>query len=220
AVEIGELDVGGAAKVGPGSKVKDIVIGGTFKSEGDLEFGEIDVGGTVKLAGAARGESIDVGGTIKTEGDLTLTGGLNVGGTVAVGGNLNCEDKIKVGGTVKVEGRIHTFRIIVGGEISAEYTKATDGIRIGKRAEVGGPVESKEILIRERARTDSLYGDDIRIEEYARVGNLYGRKIYIERNVIVEGKTLYTESLESENGVDFREEPKKVDQLPPPEEME
>jgi len=153
-------------------------------------------------------------------GDLNLTGGINVGGTVKIEGNLNCEDKIKVGGTVRVEGRIHTFRIIVGGEIDAEYTKATDGIRIGKRAEVRGPIESKEILIRERARTDSLYGDDIRIEERARVGALYGRKIYIERDAIVEGKTLYTESLESENGVQFGEEPKKVDQLPPPEELE
>jgi len=219
AIEIEDLDVGGSAKVGPGSKVGNIDIGGAFKSEGDLNFGEIDVGGSVKLSGTARGESIDVGGVVKTEGDLFLTGGLNVGGTVKIGGNLNCEDKIKVGGTVRVEGRIHTFRIIVGGEIDAEYTKATDGIRIGKRAEVRGPVESKEILIRERARTDSLYGDDIRIEERARIGSLYGRKIYIERDAIVEGKTLYTESLESENGVEFGEEPKKVDQLPPPEEL-
>ncbi len=219
-IEIEELDVGGSAKVGPGSKVGNIDIGGTFKSEGNLEFGEIDVGGTVKFGGTARGESIDVGGTVKSEGDLFLTGGINVGGTVKVEGNLNCEDKIKVGGTVRVEGRIHTFRIIVGGEIDAEYTKATDGVRIGKRAEIRGPVESKEILIRERARTDSLYGDDIRIEERSRVGSLYGRKIYIERDVIVEGKTLYTESLESENGVEFGEEPKKVDKLPPPEELE
>ena len=220
AVEIDDLDVGGSAKVGPGSIVKHVDIGGTFKSEGDLEFIEIDVGGTVKIGGASRGESIDVGGTLKTEGELTLKGGINVGGTVAVGGNLNCEDKIKVGGTVRVEGKIHTFRIIVGGEISADYTKATDGVRIGKRAEVKGPVESKEILIRERARTDSLYGDDIRIEERARVKNLYGRKIYIEREAVVEGETLYTESLESENGVSFGSEPKKVDKLPPPEEME
>jgi cytoskeletal protein CcmA (bactofilin family) len=154
---------------------------------------------------------------LKTEGDLEVTEGLNVGGTVAVGGNLKSDGKIKVGGTVRAEGRIDTFRIIVGGAIRAEYIKATDGFRIGKRAEVEGFVESNEILIRERAKTGSLYGTDIRIEERARVGNVYGKKIYIERNAIVEGEVLYTESLESEDGVTFRQEPKKVDQLPPPE---
>ena len=219
AIEIDDLDVGGSASVGSGSRVKNIDIGGTFKAEGDLEFGEIDVGGTVKIGGKARGASIDVGGTVKVEGDLALTQGLDVGGTVAVEGNLSCDDKIKVGGTVKVEGRIDTFRIIVGGEISATYIKATDGFRIGKRAEVRGFVESGEILIRERARTDTLYGDDIRIEERARVGNIYGRKVYIERDVIVEGEVLYTESIESESGVSFGVEPKKVDALPPPEQL-
>jgi cytoskeletal protein CcmA (bactofilin family) len=219
AIEIEDLDVGGSASVGPNSKVKNVDIGGTFKAEGDLEFGEIDVGGTVKIEGNARGDAIDVGGTVKAEGDLTLTQGLNVGGTVAVDGNLRCEDKIKVGGTVKVEGRIDTFRIIVGGEISASYIKATDGFRIGKRAEVRGFVESGEILIRERARTDSLYGTDIRIEERARVGSIYGHKIYIERDVVVEGEVLYTDSLESESGVSFKSEPRKVDTLPPPEQL-
>ncbi|MGY5855805.1 MAG: hypothetical protein RTS72_04345, partial [Candidatus Thorarchaeota archaeon] len=71
--------------------------------------------------------------------------------------------------------------------------------------------------IRERARTDSLYGNDIRIEERARVGSVYGKTIYIERDAIVEGEVLYTDSLEAEDGVTFREEPKKVDQLPSPE---
>jgi cytoskeletal protein CcmA (bactofilin family) len=220
AIEIEDLDVGGSALVGSGSKVKSVDIGGTFKAEGTLEFGTIDVGGTVKIGGDAHGEMIDVGGAVKTEGNLSLTQGLEVGGTVLVGGNLKCDDKVKVGGTVRVEGRIDTFRIIVGGEIAAEYIKATDGFRIGKRAEVKGFVESKEILIRERARTDSLYGDDIRIEERARVGSLYGRKIYIERDAIVEGEVLYTESLESESGVSFREEPRKVDALPPPEQLD
>jgi cytoskeletal protein CcmA (bactofilin family) len=219
AIEIDDLDVGGSARVGSGSKVGNVDIGGTFKAEGNLEFGEIDVGGTVKIEGNANGDSIDVGGTVKVEGDLTLNLGLDVGGTVAVQGNLGCKDKIKVGGTVKVEGRIDTFRIIVGGEISASYIKATDGFRIGKRAEVKGFVESSEILIRERARTESLYGDDIRIEERARIGNLYGRKIYIERDVTIEGEVLYTESLESESGVIFGVEPRKVDVLPPPEQL-
>jgi len=219
AIVIDDLDVGGSASVGPGSKVRNVDIGGTFRAEGDLEFGAIDVGGTVKIEGNAHGDSIDVGGAVKAEGNLTLAQGLDVGGTVAVDGNLKCDDKIKVGGTVKVEGRIDTFRIVVGGEISASYIKATDGFRIGKRAEVSGFVESREILIRERARTDSLYGDDIRIEERARVGSIYGRIIYIERDAVVEGETLYTESIESESGVQFKEEPRKVDALPPPQQL-
>ena len=218
-IEIEDLDVGGTAKVGPGSKVSTVDIGGTFKAEGEFEFGEINVGGTVKISGDAVGRTIDVGGTVKTEGNLEVTEGLTVGGTVDVGGNLKSDGKIKVGGTVRAEGRIDTFRIIVGGEIQAEYIKATDGFRIGKKSDVRGFVESNEILIRERARTDSLYGNDIRIEERARVGSVYGKTIYIERDVIVEGEVLYTDSLESEDGVTFREEPKKVDQLPPPEKL-
>ncbi|MFW9806657.1 MAG: hypothetical protein ACFFFK_08015, partial [Candidatus Thorarchaeota archaeon] len=101
----------------------------------------------------------------------------------------------------------------------AEYIKATDGFRIGKRSEVRGFVESNEILIRERARTESLYGNDIRIEERARVGSIYGKTIYIERDAIVEGEVLYTDRLEAEDGVTFREEPKKVGQLPAPEQV-
>jgi len=219
AIEIEDLDVGGAAKVGPGSKVSTVDIGGTFKAEGDFTFDEINVGGTVKIMGNATGRLIDVGGTVKTDGNLEVSEGLNVGGTAAIGGNLKSDGKIKVGGTVRAEGRIDTFRIIVGGEIRAEYIRATDGFRIGKRSEVRGFVESNEILIRERARTDSLYGNDIRIEERARVGSLYGKTIYIERDAYVEGEVLFTDSLEAEDGVTFREEPRKVDQLPPPEQV-
>lgn len=115
-----------------------------------------------------------------------------------------------------VDGRIDTYRIIVGGLIDAKYVKA-DGFRIGRRSEVTCPVESREILVRERARTRSLYGDEIRIEERSRVGSVYGRDIYIERDTVVEGETLYTEKLDAESGVEFREEPRKVDRLPPPE---
>ena len=219
AIEIVELDVGGTAKVGSGSSVQSVDVGGSFKGEGDLEFGDIDVGGTVKIEGNGKGKTIDVGGTVKVGGDLDLEGGIEVGGTVAVHGSLKCGDKIKVGGTVKVDGRIDTYRIIVGGEIDAEYIKATGGFRLGRRGEVRGFVESTEILIRERARTDSLYGEDIRIEERARVGSLYGKSIYIERDAVVEGELLYTDSLDAEDGVTFRSEPKKVDSLPRPEEV-
>jgi hypothetical protein len=81
------------------------------------------------------------------------------------------------------------------------------------------PVEAREILVRERARTRSLYGDEVRIEERSRVGSIYGREVYIERDSVVEGRILYTEKLDAEDGVEFREEPQKVDKLPPPEEI-
>ena len=217
AIEIVELDVGGTAKVGSGSKVHSVDVGGSFKALGQLDFGEIDVGGTVKIEGPAKGKTIDVGGTVKVDGDLELEGGIEVGGTVRVDGSLKCGDKIKVGGTVRVEDRIETYRIIVGGEIDAKYIKATGGFRLGRRGEVRGFVESPEILIRERARTDSLYGDDVRIEERARVGSVYGKKIYIERDAVIEGEVQYTDSLDAEDGVVFRSEPKKVDSLPDPE---
>ncbi|NOR39471.1 MAG: hypothetical protein GQ580_07780, partial [Candidatus Thorarchaeota archaeon] len=150
---------------------------------------------------------------------LHLRDDIEVGGKIEVGEDLTCERKIKVGGRIEVGGKIKTYRIIVGGRLDAKETYAEDGFRIGKKAEVSGFVHSKEILIRERARTDSLYGDDIRIEERARVKSVYGRTIYIERNAIVTGEVLYTESLESERDVEFKQEPRKVDQLPPPEEV-
>ncbi len=219
AIEIDEIDVGGSIRVGHGSKVRSIDVGGTFKSDGDLTFEEIDVGGTVVIGGAATGRTIDVGGKVSTDGPLNLSGDLEVGGTVVIGGDLTCEQKIKVGGKIEVEGKIHTFRIIVGGVIDADYVKATDGFRIGRRSEVSCNVESPEILVRERARMKSLYGDDIRIEERARIRSIYGRKIYIEREAVITGEVLYTESCEAERDVEFAEEPRKVDSLPPPEEM-
>ncbi|MGY5877108.1 MAG: hypothetical protein RTU30_15255, partial [Candidatus Thorarchaeota archaeon] len=86
-----------------------------------------------------------------------------------------------------------------------------------QRGEITGFVESENILIRERARTRTLYGGDIRVEERSRVKNIYGRTIYLERDVVVEGEVLYTESLEAEDSVEFKTEPRKVDQLPAPE---
>jgi predicted acyltransferase (DUF342 family) len=218
AIEIEEIDVGGSIKVGPNSNVHSIDVGGTFSSEGDLNFDDIDVGGSVRIGGAATGRTIDVGGKVTTDGPLTLSGDMDVGGKADIGGDFKCEAKIKIGGKIVVDGRIDTYRIIVGGLIDAKYVKA-DGFRIGRRSEVTCPVESREILVRERARTRSLYGDEIRIEERSRVGSVYGREVYIERDSVVEGKTLYTEKLDAESGVEFREEPQKVDKLPPPEEI-
>ena len=123
------------------------------------------------------------------------------------------------GGSVRVEEEIDTFRIIVGGTIDARRIKASDGLRLGRRGEIHGFVEAPEILIRERARTESLYGDEIRIEERARVKNLYGKRIYLEREAVVEGEVLYTEELEFEDNVVFRQEPRKVDSLPPPDDL-
>ncbi len=218
AVEVEEIDVGGSVVVGPGSFVKAIDVGGSFKSTGEVTFGAIDVGGSVKLGGAAKGETIDVGGSVYVAGPLELMEDLEVGGKITVDGDLKCHKKIKIGGVITVDGRIDTYRIIVGGRIEAKYVKA-EGFRLGGRGEVTCPVESKEILVRERARTESLYGDEIRVEDRSRVKSIYGRDIYIERGTIVEGEIQYTESLEMEEKVTIKEEPKKVDSLPPPEDV-
>lgn len=59
-------------------------------------------------------------------------------------------------------------------------------------------MESTEVFIRELARTDSLYENDIRIEERAHVGSLYGKTIYIERDAHVMGEVLCTDRLGAE----------------------
>ncbi|NIV44865.1 hypothetical protein GWN49_08350, partial [Candidatus Bathyarchaeota archaeon] len=43
-VDVEKLEVGGAAKVG-GGKIRQIEVGGSFRSEGPLEFRNLDVGG-------------------------------------------------------------------------------------------------------------------------------------------------------------------------------
>ena len=73
--------------------------------------------------------------------------------------------------------------------------------------------------MRERARTKSLYGEEIRIEERSRVQDVYGKDIYIERGTVVEGDVVYTDHLEKEEKVEIRGEEKKVDQLPRPEDV-
>ncbi len=219
AVSVDEIDVGGSAVVGPGSYVKSIDVGGSFRSTGDIKFDEIDVGGTVRLEGPAEGRFIDVGGTLDASDSLHLLEDIEVGGKVEIGGDFKCDGTIRVGGVLNVEGRIDTHRIAVGGRVQAAYIKASDEFRIGSRGEVGGPVEARKILIRERARADSLYGDEIRLEERARVRDIYGKEVYLEDGVIVEGEVIYTDSLEVEDNVRIRVEPKKVNQLPPPGEV-
>ncbi len=214
AIEVDEIDVGGSAVVGPGSKVADVDVGGAFKSTGGIAFGTIDVGGAVKLGGDSKGAFVDVGGALKVEGSLESVDGFDVGGKAVIQGKLMSSDTIKVGGTLIVDDEIETYRIAVGGRVEAKRINASDGFRIGKRGEVKGPVRSREILVRERARTDDLYGEDIRIEERARVGSVYGKDVYIERDAIVEGELLYTNSLDVEEGAKLRKESKKVDQLP------
>ncbi len=219
AIEIDEIEVGGSVLVGPGSVIHDIDVGGSFKSDGEIKFGSIDVGGAVKLAGASSGDTIDVGGSVRVEGPLEMTGDLDVGGKVFVEGDCKCQQKIKVGGTITVDGRIDTYRIIVGGRVEAKYIKA-DGFRLGGRGEVTCFVEAREILVRERARTESLYGEEIRIEERTRTKNVYGKDIYIENGAIIEGDIVYTDRLEMEDKVIVRGEQKKVDQLPPVDEVD
>ncbi|MFX1561722.1 MAG: hypothetical protein ACFFDP_00240 [Promethearchaeota archaeon] len=219
AMEIDNLDVGGAAVVGPGSKILSVDIGGSFKSLGDLTFERIDVGGMVKIEGDAKGESLDSGGVLKVEGSLTLAGELKVGGVVKIGRDFQANESIRVGGTLKVEGTIDSPTIDIGGSIKASHIKAEKEFRIGRRGEVQGFVEGGRILIRERARGESFYGESIRAEENARVKNLYGWDIYLERGVTVEGDLLYVSTLEMEKDIHLRKEPQKVDKLPPPEKL-
>lgn len=219
AMEIDDLDVGGAAVVGPGSKILSVDVGGSFKSLGDVTFEKIDVGGAAKIEGDAKGETIDIGGVLKVEGHLTLTGELKVGGLVKIGKDLQAIKGVRVGGTLKVEGSIESPIVDIGGAIKATYIKAEKEFRIGRRGEVQGFVEGGQILIRERARGESFYGESIRVEEKARVKSLYGRDIYLERGVTVEGDLLYTGTLEMEKDVQLRKEPQKVDKLPSPQEL-
>ncbi|NWF96040.1 MAG: polymer-forming cytoskeletal protein [Candidatus Thorarchaeota archaeon] len=219
AVEVDEIDVGGSGVVGPGSTVHSVDIGGSFKSDGNLSFGVIDVGGSVRLGGDSEGSTIDVGGALSVDGSLHIKEDLDVGGKIEIEKDLRCNGTIKIGGTIFVGGRIDTYRLAVGGRAEAKYIRATDGFRIGRRGEVRGFVESRDIVVRERARTEALYGEQIRVEERARVRHLYARDIYLEREVVIEGTVMYTDDLETEDGVRFKEEPRKVDQLPPPEEV-
>jgi cytoskeletal protein CcmA (bactofilin family) len=198
--------------------VESIDVGGSFKSFGDFDFGDIDVGGAVKIEGPARGISIDVGGTLHVEKSLFLKDMLDVGGAVNIDENLQCS-RIDVGGTLTVKGRIDGDTIDVGGRILTKHAKVTNDIRIGKRGEVQGFVEAKSILIRERARAETLYGDEIRVEERGRVKNLYGRAIYLERESTVEGEILYTESCQVEDRVAMKAQPRRVDALPSPDQL-
>jgi cytoskeletal protein CcmA (bactofilin family) len=218
AMEIGDLDVGGAAVVGPGSKILDIDVGGAFKCRGDLVFEQLDVGGSAKIDGDASGKEVDIGGVLKVTGSLTLTEDLNVGGVVVVGKDLHVNGNIEVGGKLEAGGRIEGIRINVGGGIRATYIKAQD-FRIGRRGEVRGFVEATDIIVSEKVRGESFYGEKIRVEERARVRNLYGRDIYLERDVTVEGEIHYTGTLETERGVELRNEPQKVKKLPAPEKV-
>ena len=219
AVEIGSIDVGGAIVVGPGSRVLNIDVGGSFKSEGDVAFEDLDVGGAAKFAGEAKGKRVDVGGSVKAEKSLMLTEKLDVGGAVVVSTNLVVGEEIEVGGSLEAGNLIEAPVIDVGGSIRASHIKASKDFRIGRRGEVRGFVESPDITVSESARGGSYFGDSIRVEERARVKNLYGRQIYLERDVRVEGETLYVERFEAEPGVYFGKEPQQVKQLPNPKDL-
>lgn len=219
AIEIGSIDVGGAVVVGPDSKVLSIDVGGSFKSTGDLTFEELDVGGAAKFTGNATGKSVDVGGAVKAEQSLTLSEKLDVGGAIAVNTDLVVGEEIDVGGSLRAGRKVESPIVRVGGSIKAIHIKADKEFSIGRRGEVSGFVQAHEITVEEKARGDSFYGDSIRVEEQARVKNLYGREIYIERNATIEGEVQYTEKLEVEPGVNFRQEPAQVKQLPNPENL-
>lgn len=219
AVEIGDIDVGGSVVVGPNSKIIKVDVGGSFKSEGDLTFEEVDAGGAAKFSGDAKGKSIDCGGAIKAEKSLFLSEKLDVGGSAVIGTDLIVGGLIDIGGSLQAGEKIQCPRIDVGGSIRAFHIIAEREFRIGRRGEVSGFVEGSDIVVGEKARGASFYGDSIRVEERARVKNLYGRDIYIERDVVVEGEVLYTERLEAEPGVHYGKEPEQVKKLPTPEDL-
>jgi cytoskeletal protein CcmA (bactofilin family) len=107
-------------------------------------------------------------------------------------------------------------KVSVGGSI--ETVEGTRGsfVEIGRRGEVRGLIKADEVVIEERARVEDIYANRIVLEEEARARNLYGARIRLESDCHVYGEVQYTESLETEHGVTFANQPQKVSKLPEP----
>ncbi len=150
----------------------------------------------MKIEGNAEGEEVKVGGTLVCNKNLTCSGNISVGGTCSV-------DKVLTGHQITIGGKLQALLI------NGKYVK------IGRRGEVIGTVNSEKIVISDRASTGDLYGKDIRIEERCRIKNIYGEDISIEDGTRVTGEILYTHEIFIDENVKLSKEPKKVSSLPP-----
>jgi len=205
-----DVRVGGMAVL-MGGEGGDIRVGGTFKASEPLRaFSSIDVGGSVVLVGPTRGGTIRVGGALDVDGDLELSGPLRVGGRVRVEGRLKARS-VKVGGVLRADRVEAEEDVRVGRRLSTAEGVWADYVEIGREGRIEGPVRAGRVRIREEARAEDIWADEIVLEEGARARNLYGKRIYIEYDCVITGEVKYVDELVAEEDVRFARTPVKVE---------
>ena len=88
-------------------------------------------------------------------------------------------------------------------------------IEIGRRDEAEGPIVAENVLIKERARVEDVYGRRVELRKNCRVRNIYAATLSIESGCVVVGEVKYIESMKVERDVTFASEPERVKELPP-----
>jgi len=205
-----ELRVGGTAVL-TGGEGGDIRVGGALRTNEPLKvFRSIDVGGSIVLVGPTKGESVRVGGSLDVDGDIELSGSLRVGGRARVEGELKARS-IKVGGVLRADKIEAEEDVRVGGRLSTAEGVWADYVEIGREGRIEGPVRARRVRIREEARAEDIWADEIILEEDARARNLYGKRIYIEYDCVITGEVKYVEELVAEEDVRFARPPVKVE---------
>jgi len=212
-LEFNSIDVGGVVRLAGKNVGGDIDVGGSCKVQGDLQFGNIDVGGVVEISGSAQGDDLDVGGKVRVDGDMKLSRNLDVGGMAAVGGELTAQN-IDVGGRLSGKKITAAAKVSVEGSIDTIEGVHASYVEIGEDGEVRGPIKSVEAVISEGARVEDVHAKTITLESEATARNLYGERIRLESDCHIYGEVLYTERLETGEGVTSAKRLQKVDKLP------
>ncbi len=158
--EAEDIEVGGILDLAA-VKGKSIEVGGTFRSNSDVEVDDIDVGGTVEIEGKIKAKSVDVGGKLKLNGgDVTGRidvggilesrqplnfGDIDVGGIVTLSGSSKGGD-VDVGGKLRVRGDLEFRRLDIGGVADVEGKAVGEGIDLGGRLSIASDLKLTDTL--------------------------------------------------------------------------
>ncbi|RLI08950.1 hypothetical protein DRO32_01575 [Candidatus Bathyarchaeota archaeon] len=118
---------------------------------------------------------------------------------------------VEVGGSLRADEVEATGKVRVGGRLSTIQGVRADYVEIGRRGRIEGPVRARRVRVRELARAEDIWADEITLEEEARARNLYGRRIYIECDCVVTGEVKYVDELVVEEGARLLSPPEKVE---------
>ncbi len=230
-LEKDELRISGSGMVEGRLSLREINVSGSLRVYGDLESELIKISGSCRVDGSliasqasfsgscmvvglfAAKKLLEASGSLSTGGleggDLKISGSLRskeingnslkLSGTIRVEGDVKCSDiRLTLMGSSYIEGNIEADKLIIRGKETASRLSVL-GLIIWAKESLPSlhvkNIKAKEVLLEDL----QLICEELRAD-----------RVLIGRNVVLEGKVLYKESIQVDPSARLAKEPEKI----------